>query len=264
MAATYWQKQTDQPLFPDLLWSRPENRQQAGKLAIIGGNLHGFAAAASAYQASVQAGIGTAKVILPDALQKTVGKLLENGEFAPSTPSGSFSQKALASWTERAQWADAVLIAGDLGRNSETAIALEHFLEKTDRPVTITKDAIDCFLDTGRLLIDRPNTTIVASLAQLQRLSKGLVTEPLKFSMGLVQLVDWLHQFSRAHPAQFVVYHHRSILTALDGQVISTKAGERQSWRVGCATYVSVWWLQNQNQPLKGLASGVWAYTQAD
>ena len=40
----YWHKQTSsKPLFPELIWSRPENRQLAGKLLIIGGNLHGFA-----------------------------------------------------------------------------------------------------------------------------------------------------------------------------------------------------------------------------
>ena len=91
MITPYWHKQFDSPLFSDLLWSRPENKQFAGKLLIIGGNLHGFAAPASAYEQSQRAGIGVARVILPDALQKTIGRIFEAGEFAPSTPSGSFS-----------------------------------------------------------------------------------------------------------------------------------------------------------------------------
>src|SRR3982750_3265194 len=97
MERTYWHKQTpEKPLFPDLLWSRPENRAHAGKLLIMGGNAHGFAAPAEAYAESEQAGIGAARVLLPDSLQKTVGRTFAAGEYAPSTPSGSFSQKALA------------------------------------------------------------------------------------------------------------------------------------------------------------------------
>ena len=47
MAREYWQRQTsEKPLFADVLWSRPENRNLAGKLLIAGGNLYGFAAPA--------------------------------------------------------------------------------------------------------------------------------------------------------------------------------------------------------------------------
>jgi hypothetical protein len=131
MDRTFWQRQTaDKPLFPDLLWSRPETKRTAGKLLIVGGNAHGFSAAAEAYGAAAKAGIGTARVLLPDSLQKTVGKVFAAGEYAPSTPSGSFSQQALAELLELAQWADGVLLAGDFGRNSETAILLESFAAK--------------------------------------------------------------------------------------------------------------------------------------
>src|SRR5438034_11126943 len=108
MERDYWLRQeAGKPLFPELEWSQPENRTQAGKLLIIGGNLHGFAAPAEAYAEAVKAGIGTARVLLPDALQKTVGRVLENGAFASSTPaSGSFSQKALGERLTDAAWAD--------------------------------------------------------------------------------------------------------------------------------------------------------------
>ena len=44
---TYWHKQTaDAPLYPDMEWSMPELRDQAGKLGIIGGNKLGFAGVA--------------------------------------------------------------------------------------------------------------------------------------------------------------------------------------------------------------------------
>src|SRR5580704_1951753 len=138
----YWHRQTaDKPLFPELLWSRPEHKAQAGKLLIIGGNLHGFAAPAEAFAIAEKTGIGTTRVLLPDALHKTIGKVFMAGEFAPSTPSGSFAKKSLAEFLEMANWADAVLIAGELGRNSETAIVLEQFVEKYSGQLTIAKDA---------------------------------------------------------------------------------------------------------------------------
>ncbi|MEK7153084.1 MAG: hypothetical protein AAB834_03995, partial [Patescibacteria group bacterium] len=86
MNPEFWQKQVPgKPLFPELEWSRPENRQMAGKLLIVGGNLHGFAAPAEAYALSLKAGIGTSRVLLPSAIQKVVGPSIENGEFAAST-----------------------------------------------------------------------------------------------------------------------------------------------------------------------------------
>src|SRR3954462_7666379 len=113
MDRTYWHKQTpDKPLFPDLLWSRPENKRQAGKLLIVGGNTHGFAAAGEAYAEAIKAGIGTARVLLPDGLQKTVGRVFEAGEYAPSTPSGSFGRQALAELLSLSRWADGTLLAG--------------------------------------------------------------------------------------------------------------------------------------------------------
>src|ERR1700722_14895032 len=129
MNRDYWHKQTaEQPLFPSLIWSRPESRAQSGKLLIIGGNLHGFALTAEAYNQAVKAGIGIVRVLMPDAIKNLLGKAaktIPGIEFAPSTPSGSFSQKALDDFLALSHWADGVLLAGELGHNSETAILLE-------------------------------------------------------------------------------------------------------------------------------------------
>src|SRR5690606_35689407 len=110
MDRDFWHKQTnDKPLFPDMQWNRPENKRHAGKLLVIGGNLHGFSAPAEAYGEALQAGAGAVRVMLPDALQRTVGKLFPDAEFVPSTPSGSFATKALGELLLAVQWADGVL-----------------------------------------------------------------------------------------------------------------------------------------------------------
>ena len=106
---TYWHKQqADEPYFEDVAWSKPENKNASGKILIIGGNKHSLMAPGIAYQAAMKAGAGTAHVLLPDAVRKTIGKSFEEGEFAPSNPSGSFSKNAIGQFQDSADWADAV------------------------------------------------------------------------------------------------------------------------------------------------------------
>lgn len=257
----YWYKQTgDKPLFPDLLWSRPENRQFAGKLLIIGGNLHGFAAPAGSYQTATRAGIGVARVLLPESLQKTVGSAFEAGEYAPCTPSGSFGQKALSEFLQLSQWADGVLVGGDLGRNSETAILLEKFAEKYDGQLTITKDAADYFTSTPQKVMYRPNTLFVVSLAQLQKLASSAgFTRAFIFSMDLLRLVETLREFTNSYSTSIIVKHLDTLLVATGGRVSTTRLPEdKETWRVETATHAAVWWLQNPSNPFEALTTAVY------
>lgn len=258
MDATYFYKQGQEPLYDDLLWSRPQNRAQAGKLLIIGGNLHGFAAPASAYQQATRAGVGSARIILPDGLRKTVGRMLENVEFSPSTPSGSFAKLALADWLYNAAWADAVLLAGDLGRNSETASSIENFCSKYSGLLTVTKDAVDYFYANPTGLLERPNTCLVVSLAQLQKLaSRAKWPQPLAFSMNQTQLAEWLHEFTQEHKASLVTYHNEQIFVAVEGKVSTSKVGDQPIWRVTTAAHATVWWLQNHNKVFESLTTAI-------
>jgi hypothetical protein len=261
MEREYWFRQEPgKLLFPDMEWSRPENRQQAGKLLIVGGSAHGFAAPAEAYAAATKAGIGTARVLLPDAVQKIVGRFLENGEFAPSTPaSGSFSQKALGELLNCANWADAVLLAGDLGRNSETAILLEKFLGKFPLAVTLTKDAVDYAVSAPHTVLNRERTLLVLSLSQLQRLSIAAKSlEPVVFSMDLLRLSEWLHKFTLEHPLYIIVKHLDTMFVAAGGKVSTTKlAADIPIWRVSTAAAGAVWWLQNPSKPFEALTTAV-------
>jgi hypothetical protein len=260
MDKPYWRKQTRaEPLFPQLEWSRPENRQFAGKLLIVGGNAHSFSAPAAGYNYAVKAGIGTARVLLPAALQRTIGKVFEAGEFAASTPSGSFSQQALAELLEMSAWAQGILLAGDLGRNAETAILLEKFLSKSSAAVTITKDAVDYVTTTPRLALERPQTLLVLSLSQLQRLGIGAKTvQPITFSMDLLHLVDWLHDFTTRFAPAIIVKHLDTIFVAVNGQVSTTKLAEdKPIWRLRVAANASVWWIQNPSKPFEALTTAI-------
>ena len=260
---TYWYKQNEGALYPDLIWSKPENKQQAGKLLVIGGHAHGFSAPASCYQFVLDAGIGSVRVLLPDHIKKQLagfhGPSLEL-HFAPSTPSGSFASPSLAEMMDNASWANAIILAGDLGRNSETAIVLEKLVSKSTCPITITKDAVDYFTSTPLLIIDRPNTCLVLSIAQLQNLMKH-AKQPtaVTYSMDLMHLVDLLHEFTRVHQIYIVVKHHDTILVAVEGKVSTTNTTLEidESWRVSTASRVAVWWLQNPTKPFQAISSAV-------
>ncbi len=259
MERTFWQKQTDKPLFEDLLWSRPEQRSLAGKLLIVGGNLHAFAAPAEAFGEAGKAGVGVARVLLPNATKKLVGPLLEAVEYAPSTPSGSFSQQALAEVLDASRWTDAVLLAGDLGRNSETAILLEKLTQKYRGQLTLTKDAVDYATTTPDLVRHRPDTLLVLSVAQLQKLAvKAGFTQAFTFDMDLLRFVDTLYAFTAIYPVHIIVKHLDTLHVASNGKVITTKvSGGADVWRVRVAAHAAVWWLQNPEKVLEGLATAV-------
>lgn len=261
MDNTYWLKQTkDKPLYEELLWSRPENKQQSGKLLVIGGNLHGFSAPAEAYKFAELAGIGTTRVLLPDALKKTVGRVLAAGEYAPSTPSGSFNKQSLDILLEHASWADGVLVAGDLGRNSETAILLEQFLSHYSGAVTLTKDAVDYINSNPLSVIHRQSTALILSLSQLQRLFISLKhPKSIQFDMATTQLVELLHEFTIKYAPAVVTRHLENTFVAFDGQVSSTATGSQEDlWRVETAARSATWWLQNPNKCFESLTSAVY------
>lgn len=260
MEHTFWFRQTkDKPLFPDLLWSRPENKAYAGKLLIIGGNAQGFSAAAEAYQYAAKAGIGTARVALPDVLQKTIGKVFEAGEFVPSTPSGSFAQSALAELLAMSNWADGVLLAGELGRNSETAILLEKFVQKYSGNLTITKDAVDYFMPNPSSIVMRPDTTFVLSLAQLQKLaSNAHFLMPFTFEMDMLRFVEALHSFTDEFQLNIIAKHLDTIFVSTRGSVSSTRLTEDTPiWRLKTAASAAVWSLQNPTRTFEALTTSL-------
>lgn len=255
MSAQFWHKQGNEPLYKDLLWDKPENKQHAGKLLIIGGNLHSFAAPGAAYQAAIASGIGIAKVLLPDALKKTVGSFLENGEFAPSNKSGSFSRKALSDWLDFAMWADGVLIPGDMGRNSETAIVLEQFVSKYTGQLTITQDALDYFTANPEHLLKRPETTLVTSFAQLQKLGvSSHFMHAFVYDVPIATMVENLHLFTTLHAVNIILRHNGILYVARDGEVATTKVEPGEAtWRVETASHAAVWTLQNPSKVFAAL-----------
>jgi|GEM_PF-37101 len=211
MEYDFWQQQEpDKPLFPDIEWSKPEQKSARGKLLIVGGSAHGFAGVGNAYKVATEAGAGEIKVALPDVLEKKLPPGID-GIFLPTSSGGGIGQKGFDDLSAAVDWADGVLLIGDCGQNSETATVFEKLLEGchpgldpgsninnasktrdqsdwilkqvqddkggglelatgTNKWLTITRDAVDLLRGMGENLANRPNVNLVISFAQVQKL----------------------------------------------------------------------------------------------
>lgn len=256
----YWQRQQHgKPLFPDIEWSKPVRRDHSGRLLVVGGNKQGFIAVAEAYTTALNQGVGSVKVLMPDCLSKSVPRTLLDVVFAACTPSGGLSKDALSELRASSEWANAVLLVGDAGRNAETAMAYEDFISTYTGPITVTRDAVDLIKNNPSLLAQRSLTTLVVSFAQLQKLFQGLYyPKVITFNIQLLQLVEALHKFTITYPCTIVTLHKDTLLIAHQGQVVTQDWNQPMAiWRGQVATIAASYLLWNNHMPLEAIAASL-------
>ena len=108
----------------------------------------------------------------------------------------------------------------------------------------------------GQKLLQRPNTSLVLALGQLQQLCQAAKL-PIAFtsSSGIVQYAEHLQELSLASEALLITKHNGMLHVAHKGEVISTPHDDNDSlWSVECAAYMAVWTLQNPQKPLQAAA----------
>lgn len=254
MDLEYWQKQDlGRPLFPDLIWSRPENGRFAGRLLLIGGETGNFSQVAEAYGGALKAGIGEVKTILPDSLEKTLRNLFPEADFAPSNPSGGLALKALGLVLELTDWTDGILLAGNLGKNSETQMMIDSLISKYQGVLTLNGDSLDFFLSSPQPILGRSNTLLIPNFSQLQKIA-AKVGVAITSQLGPRQIVEKLHELSLNCKSYVLIERGEQVFIAANGQVISTGIKTNQADLASCAT---VWWIQNQTKPLEAIASSI-------
>jgi hypothetical protein len=256
----YWHKQTaGKPLFPDIEWAKPEQRSQRGRLGIIGGNKLGFMGVAESYSAALQIGTGEVRVLLPDVLKKSIPNSMTDIVYGSTNPSGSLSKDALTEMNAIGDWSTGVLLIGDAGRNSETAILYENFIRDYLGLLIITRDAIDLIKNSSSTLVDRPNTLIIASFAQLQKLFQAVYyPKVLTFSMQLTNLIEALHKFTISYPISIAVLHKDVLLVASSGEVTSTSWSDpMEIWRGKTAANAAVYWMWNPSKLLESVTASL-------
>lgn len=256
----YWkQQQPNKPLFPDIEWSKPEQKSSRGRLGIIGGNKLGFAGIAESYSTALNTGAGEVRVLLPDCLRKSIPASMTDVIFAPCNPSGSLSRDALPDLTALGTWASCLLLAGDAGRNSETAIAYSDLIRSYTGQLVITRDAVDLVKNDSEALVNRPNTTLIVSFAQLQKIFQAVYyPKMLTFSMQLLQLVEAVHKFTVTYPATIAVLHRDTLIVAHDGEVVTTKWETPLAiWRGITAARAATYLMWTPSQPLPAIATSL-------
>lgn len=255
----YVEQNLTEPAFAELLWSKPETKQSAGKLLIVGGNANGISAPMNSYAYAQEAQIGAIRVVLPKSLRPIAGKLIEQGDYLPNTPSGSFGKQGLAELLDLSEWADAVMLAGDFGRNSETAILIESFINKATRPVVVTKDGFDYIASTPNIMSSAPGLTSVISLSQLQKYVKTAKKQPpITFDMTQPQLARAVKELSIGNMT-IITKHHDAVFTAHEGTASITKGvEENELWQIKTASYAAVWLAQQPEKPFESITTAVY------
>lgn len=255
---SFWQTQSPtKPLFPDVEWNKPEQKAHAGKLTIIGGNKLGFMAVSDAYALASTLGAGQLRAVLPDALRKSFPASISDAVFIPSNTSGGFSKDAIPEIVAAANWADVTLLVGDMGRNSETAMACERLLDSFSGHLVITRDAVELLKPVAEQVVNRDKTTLVVSFAQLQKLFQSVYyPRILSFSMQLMQLVDALHKFTITYPVTIVTFHQNQLVVAHGGEVVTQEFDEPMAiWRGLTATKAACYLLWSPAKPLGAIAA---------
>ena len=235
----------------DILWNIPE--QKTGILQLVGGHSGSFATEIKLAEFLNTLPLKEVRLTLPDSLR---GKLppLPGINFAPATDSGSFDKSAELC-TAFAD-ADLTLIAGDLSKNSATAIATVEALKLSGKPTVITRDAIDLITSEATNLIEHPGLILIASMAQLQKLFRTLYyPKMLMLSAPIQQIEETLHKFTLSYPCTILALHEGQLITAHGGRTTKTPLNKTpytavSLWSGQLACRVAALNLWNPNRPL--------------
>jgi hypothetical protein len=125
--------------------------------------------------------------------------------------------------------------------------------------VTITKDGGDYVITNPKIVLNRDQTLLVVSFAQLQKIiSASGFPRAITFDMDLTKLVEVLHDFTTTHSVFVVLKQSGTLYVAVNGHVSTTPSDETDDiWRVKTAAHASTWWLQNPDKPFEAITTSL-------
>ncbi len=256
---TELQRQTNEPLFPEVLWSKPINRKAAKRLVILGGSRGHFQQVELSYKAANQAGIGEVKLILPDSLAPQLGRLT-GCLFVKSTAAGSISNSAasdICSWIDNS---DGLLLAGDFSHNANTISLIEQLLNATDGPITIGKEVIQLMLYAPQNLFARTNRLLIGDTQTLVKLAAKLeISLQLKPQAGLLNKLHLLEQLAKVSALNLALIGDDLLIYSQNQSSLTALAQPNAALASG---FLATYWLQH-NQGFRALTSGAYALSQA-
>lgn len=217
MNLDYWTK-SDEVLDKNIFWNVPE--QKTGIFQIIGGNSNNFSTEIHQAEYLNSLPLKEVRLLLPDALRTKVPPV-PGIYFAPSTESGSFDKSEELKFAIND--ADITLLSGDFSKNSKTSVALTSAIKESVKPIVMVRDAVDAVSESAEEFIEKGNITIVATMAQLQKLFRNLMyPKMILLSSPLMPVVETLHKFTLSYPVTVATFHEGKIIVANSGKVITT------------------------------------------
>jgi protein associated with RNAse G/E len=164
---------------------------------------------------------------------------------------------------EGATWADAILLAGDFGRNSETAIVLDNLAAKYNSPLTISQDGNDYFLNPKSPILTREDSLLIVNMGKLQKLAKhNRPARTIRHAMTLLELVNVLSEWTKHDSVSVITKHADNLIVACGGRVSTTTEKADSNWQTELAAYVAVWWLQQPTKKFEALTTAVVDYSK--
>jgi hypothetical protein len=228
MNLDYWIK-SDKLVDEDIFWNIPE--QKTGIFQIIGGNSNNFSSEIKQTEFLNSLNLKEVRLLLPDALRTKIPPV-PGVNFAPSTESGSFDKSSELNFTIND--ADITLLSGDFSKNSATSVALTSAIKESTKPIVMARDTIDVVADSAEEFIEKGNITIIASMAQLQKLFRALMyPKMILLSSPLMPVVETLHKFTLSYPVTILTFHQEKIIIANAGKVITTSLSATEYSPIG-------------------------------
>lgn len=253
------EKQSDKPLYEDILWNRPVRR--TGRVLLVGGHRDGFAELQKLYQGFEKAQVAESRLALPDKLSKLVGSL-EGISLLASTPSGSISRDALSELVYLSDESDLVSLGPDLSNNSETILTMQRLIAETRTSILIPPQSIEQLLSEAGGWKDKENLLICMKYKQLYRLASILAIDT---SISLNPNKEIIAEIALAASQEFtpsiVVLFEDAIIVAVRGKASITKViSDDLGSLVGL---LSTFWMQNSAKQYEALTTGAYVINGA-
>lgn len=247
----------DRLLFPKVLWTKPLNRAQAGRLLVVGGHAQQFSQLQLLYQLAAAAGIGQCHLVMPDSLSKLI-EPHPDFHFVPSTPAGSLGRAALGTISSLAPEYDAVILGVDWSQNSETTGLGEALINHLDTRLIVVAEAID-LLGVYLKKVEPERLLIITQMPQLFKLANRWRLALRISGQGALAKANWLQQLERLTEGNYFLAESDA-LVASRGRVSLTSLKTDHFWLA--AALASTFWLQHRTEPFQALTTAAWLYQQ--
>lgn len=253
-----FERQSQDLLYPKVLWNRPVSRLGAGRLLLPGGHSSQFSLVTGIHQVAEASGAGECVAVLPDSLVKILGGA-PNTTFVASSPSGSLGREALARLTELSEDADAILIGANLSNNSLTTILIERFMAESNRPVIAFEEALVSLKHDLKGLAKRPGNLLIVTMPEIFKLATALgVAITIRRDGGILNKLEIVRDVAAASNCDYVVYGSEIIVSVggrLGVSTVNYRLGQLPAMYYGA---LSVFWTQNSQQRFEGLMTGAY------